>query len=284
MRLHARVWLLGAMLVGCGRSAEPLRAALGPGDGPTTVWALTSQDGVQWSRGATAVAHRLSSLHACTVEGEVWVPALLQVESIPPWESAFPWAFVDVLRSRDLVHWTADRLPISGDTTGGVDPACVVGPDGLEMWFAELEGTTGDPAQGDRPSKIWRSRWNGSGFDRAEVMVRGTALIDPAPAYVDGELRIFLNQAGQRIVEARGDTLTVVWERATVPVVYQAGGRSWLLAQYGHDLATPRIRSIEPGGLGAERSLDLRGAVRNCESPSITAYGSGLVLMCVERR
>lgn len=272
-------------LLGCERSAAPIRAALGPDPAAgTQVRVLTSTDrGAHWQLAPTPIAHGVSSLHACTFEGTVWVPALLDVRDIPLLESAFPVPFVDVFRSTDLVHWTADRLRIRADTTGGVDPACVVGPDGLEMWFAEVSGKEGDPALGGRPSQVWRTRWTGEHFGDGEVVHAGVGLVDPSPTYVDGALRLFLNQDGSRIVQATDGALATVWDRVTVPQVAELGDRRWLLGQAPRGPGMlPVAREITGAGLGAPFPIAMDAELRSCESPSMTTLGDTWVLFCVD--
>ncbi|MDP2313408.1 MAG: hypothetical protein Q8P41_10915 [Pseudomonadota bacterium] len=278
---------LGLLLtmVACDRSPDPIRAALVPDpSADTQVRVLTSVDrGAHWALHAAPVAHGVSSLHACTYDDTVWVPAVLDVREIAWIESAFPVPFVDVLRSTDLVHWTADRIRIRADTTGGVDPACVVGPEGLEMWFAEVSGREGDPAQGARPSKIWRTHWKDDHFADGVVVHEGPGLVDPAPTYVGGKLRLFLNKDGARIVEAVGDTLLPTWDGVTVPQVAELGGSRWLLAQQPRGPGMlPIAAELTAGGRAASFPLQIDGALSSCESPSLTTLGATWVLLCVE--
>lgn len=278
------LWSLLA-LVACDRSPDAIRAALGPD--PTShsqVRLLTSVDqGATWALRPNSLAHGVSSLHACTHEGTVWVPAVLDVRDIPWIESAFPVPFVDVLRSTDLEHWTADRIRIRGDTTGGVDPACVVGPEGLEMWFAEVSGSSGDPAQGNRASKIWRTRWAGDHFGDGEVVVSGTGLVDPAPLYVDGKLRLFLNQDGARIVESVADRLVPTWAGVTVPQAVDLGGTRWLLAQQMRGSGMlPVASDLSSGSPGTPFPVRIDGQLQSCESPSMTTLGGTWLLFCVD--
>lgn len=301
----ARLVLLLPLAVtpACGRSPDPIRAALGPTPAAdpnaeaqtghflsgTELRMLTSTDeGAHWSLSPDVIAHGVSSLHACTYEDTVWVPCLLDVREISWMESAFPVPFVDVLRSRDLVHWTADRIRVRADTKGAIDPACVVGPEGLEMWFAEMVGSDGDPAQGDKPANIWRSAWREDQFDDAEVAHQGQGLVDPAPTYADGALRLFLNQDGNRIVELLEGRLISAWGQATVPQVAELGDRRWLLAQEPRGQGMlPVARALgqagTPGGaLGPSFPIEIDGLLRSCESPSMTTLDGKWLLFCVD--
>lgn len=279
--------LLAVTLGACQRSSTVLRDSLGDApDARFRVRLLRSTDaGASWTLDPTVIAHDVTSLHACTYQGEVWIPALRFVTEIPWWESALPSPFVDVLRSRDGVTWRAERVPVNVEgTTGGVDPACVVAPDGtLEMWFAELEGR-GDPAHGNRPARIWRTRWNGvDAFIDGEVVTRGPSLIDPSPLYTpDGHLRLFLNQAGARIVEAEGDALTTRWEGVTVPHTTRIDTSALLLAQRADQPQRVQVRAVDGAGIGAPTTWDLPG-VRSCESPSLTTLDATWLLFCVDR-
>jgi hypothetical protein len=272
-------------LAACDRSPAPIRAALVPNPSAhSQVRLLTSVDrGATWTLRPASLAHGVSSLHACTYEDTVWVPCVLDVRDIPWIESAFPVPFVDVLRSTDLVTWTADRIRIRADTTGGVDPACVVGPQGLEMWFAEVAGTTGDPAQGNRDAKIWRTRWSGDAFGEGEVVVSGTGLVDPSPLYVDGALRLFLNQDGARIVESVAGRLVSTWAGVTVPAAVDLGGTRWLLAQeFRGGGMLPVASELSPSGRGAPFPVRIDGQLQSCESPSMTTLGDTWLLFCVD--
>jgi hypothetical protein len=287
MRLRSLPRFLGAivLLSGCARESAPIRAALGPdAASETELRLLLSVDkGSTWVLQPQVVAHGVSSLHACTYEGTVWVPAILDVRDIPWYETAFPSPFVDVFRSDDLVTWRADRVPIQSSRIGGIDPACVVGPAGLEMWFAEPAGRDGDPAQGGRRSQIWRTHWNGTTFGAGEVVYTGLGLVDPAPSYLAGELRLFLNADGDHIVEVAGGTLTRVWEHVTVPQVAELGDRRLLLAQRPSGPGMqPTARVLEGTKLGAEVQIPIQNALRSCESPSLTALGSTWALFCVD--
>lgn len=278
---------LALLAAGCQLGRDPLGGVIGDApDARMRVRLFRSSDaGVTWTLDPQVVATDLTSLHACTYQGELWVPALRFVTGIPWWESAFPSPFVDVLRSPDGVTWRAERIPLDVEgTVGGVDPACVVGPDGaLEMWFSEPEGR-GDPALGGRPSRIWRTRWNGTdAFEDGEVVTRGTSLIDPSPYYgADGRLRLFLNEAGVRIVEAQGDALVTRWEGVTVPHATPTQGGGLLLAQRSDQPRTVQRRDIHPGGLDPPATWELSG-VHCCESPSMTTQGDIWLLFCVDR-
>ena len=274
--------LLGA---GCERDDTALQASLGAAASSTlNLRLLRSRDqGASWRLDEAVLAHGVSSLHACTVEGRVWVPALLDTRSIPWWETAFPIPFLDSFQSSDLTTWTAHRSPLRGDTTGGVDPACVVGPRGLEMWFAEVLGSFEDPAKGDHVSQIWRSRWLGDRFGEAEIVTTGTGLIDPAPIYIDGALRLFLNKDGDHIVELVGDTLVDRWMRVTVPAAVDLGDRRWLLGQAPRGPGMmPVAREILADGLGDPFPLAIDAELHSCESPSMTTLGPEWLLFCVQ--
>ncbi len=276
---------LALLLTACAPDAAPLDAALGPDPaGGAEVRLLTSTDrGARWTLQANVIAHQLSSLHACTFEGVVWVPALLEVDHISWLESAFPSPFVDVLRSDDLVHWTASRVAIDADVRSVIDPACVVGPEGLELWFADVQGSATDPAQGARVSRIWRTHWNGERFIDGDVLYTGPGLVDPAPVYIDGALRLFLNQDGARIVEVVGGTLTRAWDGVTVPQAVDLGGVRRLVAQQPRGPGMfPVFRDLSRAADGASTPITIDGQLRGCESPSLTTLGETWVLLCVD--
>lgn len=274
-----------ALIGACRRDDAPLRATLGAD--PTSslrVRLLRSADrGATWSIDMAPLAHGVSSLHACTFEGEVWVPGLVDRRTIPWWETAFPLPFVDSFRSFDLATWGAHRIPLEGDTTGGVDPACVVGPKGLEMWFAETEGIDNDPAQGNLVAKIWRSHWIGGRWGNSEVVYSGRGLVDPAPIYIDGALRLFLNHNGHHIVELVNGQIVDRWENATVPHAVDLGDRRWLVAQAPRNGAMlPFAREILPESLGPPFPINIDSLLRTCESPSMTTLGPTWLLFCVQ--
>lgn len=278
--------LLAVTLGACQRSSTVIRASLGDApDARFRVRLLRSTDvGASWTLDPAVIAHDVTSLHACTYQDEIWMTGLRFVTEIPWWESAFPAPFVDVFRSPDGTTWRADRIPLELDTHRAIDPACVVGPEGLEMWVADLEGL-GDPAEGSRDARIWRTRWNGSDtFDRGEVVFHGTSVVDPSPVYgPDGALRLFLNERAARIVEARGDQLLSRWEGVTVPGAATTPNGMLLLAQRADQPRSVLVRSIEPsGGLGPVQTWDLPG-VHSCESPSLTTLGDIWWLFCVDR-
>ncbi len=284
MRLRVLA-LLAAALGGCQRGSGAIHEALGDApDARFRVRLLRSSDaGATWTLDPRVLAHDVTSLHACTYQGEVWVSGLRFVTEIPWWESAFPAPFVDVFRSSDGAAWRAERIPLKLDAHRAIDPACAVGPEGLEMWVADLEGV-GDPAQGSRDARIWRTRWNGSdAFEGGEVAFHGTSVVDPSPVYgPDGTLRLYLNERGARIVEARGDRLESRWEGVTVPDAVATPSGLLVLAQRADQPQRVLVRSLEGGALGPVRTWDLTG-LRTCESPSLTTLGDTWLLFCVDR-
>lgn len=278
---------------GCGQprggaEIDPRQRIQGPPGGGIRfqVRSFRSTDrGRTWTLDPGVIAHDFTSLHACTFEGMVWLSGLRFVTEIPESESENPTPFVDVYRSRDGKTWTGDRIPLNiDDTIGGVDPACVVGPDGLEMWFAEPEGRTGDPALGKRAIRIWRSHWNGrDAFYQGEVVMNGEGLVDPAPYYSDdGHLRLFLTEDGRNIVEAAEGIVLRRLRDITVPHVVESGSGSFLL---GYRTVQPQRvyhRALEDERDEWAESWDLEG-VRSCESPSLAILGETWLLFCVER-
>lgn len=277
--------LLALLFVGCAPDATPIQAALGPDPGGgAEVRVFTSTDrGARWALQPGRIAHRLSSLHACTFEGVVWAPSLLEVDHISWFEEAFPSPFVDVLRSTDLNEWTAARIAIDADVRSVIDPACVVGPRGLELWFADVRGSATDPAQGARTSTIWRTHWDGERFGEGDVVYEGPGLVDPAPIYVDGGARLFLNQDGARIVEVVDGALVRVWDGVTVPQAVELGGARWLVAQQPRGPGMfPVVRDLARATDGASTPLPIDGQLRACESPSLTTLGDTWVLLCVD--
>ena len=243
----------------------------------------STDQGATWTLDPAIVAHNFTSLHACYFEGTVWLSGLTFVTEIPESESANPSPFVDVFRSRDGKTWTGDRIPLDFDVVGTIDPACVAGPGGLEMWFAEMEGSSGDPAHGGRVSKIWRSHWNGKdAFHRGKIIVQGEGLVDPAPFYTtDGRMRLFLNKDGQNIVEAVDGRLVSRWKNITVPDALDPGTGPLLLAFRPGEPRQVYHRAFDEERFYPIDSWNLDG-VRSCESPTLTTMGDIWLLFCVE--
>lgn len=239
-----------------------------------------------WTEAGT-VARSFSSLHAAVVDGELLV-AGLQSEARPGWwEERFPRLFVDVLRTRDLATWTATRWPVDAPGRSLIDPALVEGPEGLELWFVQVEGA-GDPAEGRKASEVVRTRFDGDGFGRAETWAVGAGLVDPAPAWWRGAWHVFATRDRRDVVEVLPDgAVRVVLGGATVPFARADGDRLVLLAQRDeHDGVRPvEIETRDGATWSAPRPHALAAAdLRTCASPVTAALGGRAVLLCVDER
>lgn len=261
-------------LLACDPIGEATRAALSP-EAPShpRVWVhRRTADG--WTRDPAPFARGFSSLHAAWWNGE-WVVAGLPHAGEPSWwNEAFPRLAVGALVSRDLTAWEARSFSVEAEGASLIDPAIVEGPEGAELWFVQVEGG-GDPGEGSRPVKVVRTRWNGEGFDRAEVVGTGRGLVDPAPVWFDGAWRVFLTRDHSAVVTLEGATIL---PGCSVPFARVEGGEIVLWAQ--RPVGGKRV-AVE------SRSRDLRSWTppveltrEGCASPS----GGADAMFCVEER
>lgn len=248
-------------------------------------FAAPTADG-PWTEVGT-VARAFSSLHAVVVDGELFVAGLQSAAPPGWWAERFPRLFVDVLRTRDLATWTATRWPVDAPGRSLIDPALVAGPEGLELWFVQVEGL-GDPAEGRKPSAVVRTRFDGDGFGGAETWAVGAGLVDPAPVWWRGAWRVFATHDRREVVEVGADgAVRVVLPGATVPFARADGDRLVVLAQRDErDGVRPvEISTTDGATWSAPRPHALAAAdLRTCASPVTAALGGRAVLLCVDER
>lgn len=232
------------------------------------------------------VAGSFASLHAVEHEGALWVPGLDRAAVPTWWEEHFPSLFVQALVTTDLARWELRRWSVDAPGSSLLDPAMVEGPEGLELWFAAVPGL-GDPAKGRKPTTIWRTRYDGRGFGRAEAWAEGRGLVDPSPVWWGGAWRVFATRDHQDVVEVTGDGVRTVLAGATVPFARDIGGRLVITAQAVVDgaMRPVEIESADGAGWSARRPVALpANPMRTCASPvRATVAGQG-VLLCVDER
>ncbi len=277
-------WLLYSAL-GCHGSLDGLLEA----KAPFLVHGYQSPDGHSWTRTGPAIAGGFSSLGAVVSDDEVLITGL---PATPPtwWEERFPSLFVATLVSPDGLSWATRRLSVEAPGTALIDPQLVMGPDGLELWFVQAEGT-GDPGQGQRETRLVRTRQlrpHAAEYGKAELWYTGRGLVDVAPVWLNGELRVYATRGHSEIVEiaeVNGQkTERVIVGGVTVPFPLAHAGGVWLWGQAPVDggMRPVRLNSADGRTWSAPEALVRDPTVTSCASPVVVPWRAAWRLWCVE--
>ncbi len=276
-----------AALVGCDTApndADVLAAVIGtPGE-----VRLFRDAGAGFQPAGTAPIQGLTSLDA-HAESETVLVAGLSHRLVPTLLAGFmPTLFVVALESTDadLTRWVAHSWRVEASGAAMIDPAIVTGPKGRELWFVQVEGL-GDPAAGEKPSRVVRTRWTGTRFAAATVVYEGRGVVDPSPIY-DGEAwRLFLTRNHREIVEVSSDRPEprVVASGLTVPHVTRVGDTLCLTAQDVSRGPSAAVELREVGGAwGGPTPLQPAGDRDSCSSPSTVEHAGARWLLCAMER
>lgn len=275
--------LVALLLAGCDPIGAQMAEALAPAaDHPLQTWAWRQGPDGAWTRDPAPLAHGLSSLHAAVHDGLLRVTGLVALRPPGFWEERFPRLRAGTLTSGDGRAWTAGSWPVDAPGVSLIDPAVVVGPEGLELWFVQVDGL-GDPAQGRRPTRIVRTRWTGRGFGGASVWAEGRGLVDPSPVWADGRWTVYATQDHAAVVEVGPDGATrPVLPGATVPFATAD-------TLYAQAMVDGRMRAVVsrrgPDGAWSPPAVLFRDdRQRTCASPVVATVADAPLLLCVDER
>lgn len=279
--------VLLAALAGCNTApsdADVLAAAVGtPGE-----VRLFRDAGAGFEPAGTAPIQGLTSLDA-HAESETVLVAGLSHRLVPTLLAEYmPTLFVVALESTDtnLTHWVAHSWRVEASGAAMIDPALVTGPKGRELWFVQVDGP-GDPAAGEKPARVVRTRWTGTRFAAATVMYEGRGVVDPSPIYDGESWRLFLTRNHREIVEVSADRPEprVVAAGLTVPHVTRQGDTLRLSAQDGSHGPSAAVELQEVGGVWSGRTpLQPAGDREPCTSPSTVEHAGARWLLCAMER
>lgn len=247
---------------------------------------LYADRGAGYATAGGAPIRALTSLDAYAEGDTVFMAGLSHGLTPSFWAEKFPTLFVTVLESPDLRRWSAHAWRVDAPGSSLIDPALVQGPAGRELWFVQVD-SHGDPAEGNLPSTVVRTRWDGTRFTDAEAVFTGPGLVDPSPVFAGERWEVFLTHDHHEVVSiVEGDTATkLVRAGITVPHARREGGRVTLTAQWGgNGPATAVVLTRDDGQAWSEPRPVLPAGSHPCSSPSTVQRGRETLLFCAEER
>ncbi len=245
-------------------------------------------EGSGFRAAGVAPIRALTSLDAYEEDGSVFVAGLSHRLVPSLFAEYLPQLFVAVLESADpsLRSWSAHSWRVDAPGAAMIDPALVLGPNGRELWFVQVDGP-GDPAQGGKAARVMRTRWTGSRFAGAEVVFEGRGVVDPSAVYDGDAWRLFLTRNHREIVEVTGTRKEprIVASGLSVPHISRVDGGLRLTGQdTSRGPSTPvELRPVGEGW-STPQALLPPGDSEPCSSPSTTVHAGARWLFCAKER